>query len=77
MYASFLEEAADRLARPAFADLAGELVEIGDGWREFALAAARMIRDRDPFDGPRLAALLRHQGQRERELFTRLDHATR
>lgn len=77
MYASFLEEAADRLARPAFADLAGELVEIGDGWREFALAAARMIRDRDPFDGPRLAALLRHQGQREREFFTRLDHATR
>ena len=77
MYASFLEEAADRLARPAFADLAGELVEIGDGWREFALAAARMIRDRDPLDRPRLAALLRHQGQRERELFTRLDHATR
>lgn len=77
MYASFLEEAADRLARPAFADLAGELVEIGDGWREFALAAARMIRDRDPFDGPHLAALLRTQGQREREFFTRLDHATR
>jgi hypothetical protein len=75
MYAAFLEEAASLAARPAFAELAGELVEIGDLWREFALAAARMIRDRDPFDPARLGALLRAQSARELAFFTALDKA--
>ncbi|MDD2872033.1 MAG: BtrH N-terminal domain-containing protein [Azoarcus sp.] len=77
MYASFLEEAASLAARPALAELAGELVEIGDGWREFALATARMIRDRDPFDPARLAALLRAQAAREKTFFGSLDRAIR
>ncbi|MDR3086566.1 MAG: BtrH N-terminal domain-containing protein [Azoarcus sp.] len=77
MYAAFLEEAAVSAARPALAELAGELVEIGDAWREFALAAARMIRDRDPFDSARLAALLRTQALREKAFFTALDCAVR
>lgn len=77
MYASFLEEAAARCARPQLGELAGELVEIGDSWREFALAAARMIRDRDPFDPARLAGLLRGQGAREKDFFARLEHAIR
>jgi len=75
MYASFLEEAAAHCARPALGELAGELVEIGDSWREFALAAARMIRDRDPFDPGRLAGLLRGQGAREKDFFGRLERA--
>ncbi|AWI79236.1 peptidase [Parazoarcus communis] len=75
MYASFLEEAASLAARPALTELAGELVEIGDGWREFALATARMIRDRDPFDPARLAALLRQQAAREKTFFGSLDRA--
>lgn len=47
MYASFLEEARDHVASDALsegADLAGKA---GDGWREFALRGARMIKDRD------------------------------
>lgn len=75
MYASFLEEAADRLARPALAELADTLVDIGDQWREFALATARMIRGRDPFTPPHLAALLRALADRERDFFRALRKA--
>ncbi|MDR2626062.1 MAG: DUF4872 domain-containing protein, partial [Zoogloeaceae bacterium] len=75
LYAAFLEEAAPLAARPALADLAGELVAIGDDWREFALATARMIRDRDPLEPKRLAALLRKQAARERTFFTALGKA--
>jgi hypothetical protein len=75
MYAAFLEEAAPLAGRPALAELAAELVEIGDGWREFALAAARMIRDRDPLDPARLAQHLRAQAAREQTFFTALARA--
>ncbi|MDR1063738.1 MAG: BtrH N-terminal domain-containing protein [Azoarcus sp.] len=77
MYAAFLEEAAPLAARPALADLAAELVGIGDGWREFALATARMIRDRDPLDPKRLAGLLRGQGAREKAFFAALGKAVK
>ncbi|MDR1888531.1 MAG: BtrH N-terminal domain-containing protein [Zoogloeaceae bacterium] len=77
MYAAFLEEAARLGNRPTLAALAGELTEIGDDWREFALAAARMIRDRDPLDGGRLAELLRAQAAREKAFFTALGKAVR
>jgi hypothetical protein len=77
MYAAFLEEAANLTARPALAELAGELTEIGDYWREFALASARMIRDRDPLDAARLAELLRAQAARERAFFSALGKAVR
>jgi len=77
MYAAFLEEAATLLARPTLAELAAQLVEIGDLWREFALATARMIRDRDPLDPGHLAALLRAQAEREKAFFTLLDKAAR
>ncbi|MDR3159487.1 MAG: BtrH N-terminal domain-containing protein [Zoogloeaceae bacterium] len=75
MYAAFLEEAAPLAARPALADLAGELVGVGDGWREFALATARMIRGRDPLEPKRLAALLREQAAREKAFFAALGKA--
>ncbi len=77
MYAAFLEEAATRINCPTLAELAAQLVEIGDLWREFALAAARMIRDRDPLDPAHLAALLRAQAMREKTFFTALDKAAR
>jgi hypothetical protein len=77
MYAAFLEEAASLTRRPALAELAGELTEIGDYWREFALATARMIRDRDPLDAGRLAELLRAQAVREKAFFTALGKAAR
>ncbi|MDR2926380.1 MAG: BtrH N-terminal domain-containing protein [Azoarcus sp.] len=77
MYAAFLEEAAVRIRHPALAELAEQLVGIGDFWREFALAAARMIRDRDPLDTRRLAALLHTQAAREKTFFAALQKALR
>ncbi|MDR0702113.1 MAG: BtrH N-terminal domain-containing protein [Azoarcus sp.] len=77
MYAAFLEEAAPLAQRPALAALAAELVDIGDGWREFALAAARMIRDRDPLDPARLAQRLHAQAAREQTFFAALADAVR
>ena len=75
IYASFLQEAADLLARPALGDLAEQLIDIGDEWREFALATARMIRDRDPLQPPRLADKLRAIADREQAFFRDLRRA--
>ncbi|MDR1854187.1 MAG: BtrH N-terminal domain-containing protein [Azoarcus sp.] len=77
MYAAFLEEVAPLCKRPALVGLGAELVDIGDRWREFALATARMIRDRDPLDVRRLASLLRALATRERVFFVALDKAAR
>jgi hypothetical protein len=77
MYAAFLEEASTLIASPALAELAEKLVEIGDLWREFALATSRMIRDRDPLDLDHLAVLLRAQAEREKTFFASLYKAVR
>ena len=47
IYAAFLQEAADLLARPALNELSEALVDIGDEWREFALSTARMTGQAD------------------------------
>lgn len=75
IYASFLQEAADLLARPALGELAEQLIDIGDEWREFALATARMIRDRDPLQPPKLADKLRAIADREQAFFRDLRRA--
>ncbi|MDE2440038.1 MAG: BtrH N-terminal domain-containing protein [Betaproteobacteria bacterium] len=75
IYASFLQEAADLLNRPALGELAEQLIDIGDEWREFALATARMIRDRDPLQPPKLAAKLRAVADREHCFFRDLRRA--
>lgn len=75
IYASFLQEAAERLARPALDELAEMLIDIGDEWREFALATARMIRDRDPLQPTLLAGRLRQLSDREKQFFRDLRRA--
>lgn len=77
LYASFLEEAASLANRPTLKEFSGRLVDIGDRWREFALAAARMIRDRDPLDTARLATMLSERAAEERAFFTDLGRAIR
>ena len=77
IYAAFLQEAADRLARPALDELAEQLLDIGDEWREFALATARMIRDRDPLHPPALADRLHRLAEREKVFFGDLRRAVR
>lgn len=75
LYAAFLQEAADITGRPELKTLADRLTAIGDGWREFALKAVRMIKGREAFDPPRLAAMLRTQAADEGEFFRALKKA--
>jgi hypothetical protein len=77
IYASFLQEAAGLLARPRFDELAENLIDIGDEWREFALAAARMIRDREPLAPVALGERLRRLAERERAFFRDLRAAAK
>jgi hypothetical protein len=69
MYAAFLQELGAAAAYPPLRGLAERLVAIGDKWQEFAIAAARMIKRRDPLEPPRLATLLRGLAAEERSFF--------
>jgi hypothetical protein len=75
IYASFLQEAAELLARPALNELSEALIDIGDEWREFALSTARMIRDREPLVPSALADKLRLIADREQAFFRDLRRA--
>jgi len=46
MYAAFLQEAAVILGNNAIMDLAEQMTQIGDTWRQFAAASARICKDR-------------------------------
>ena len=72
LYAAFLQEAAQITGIGELAQLSQRLNEIGDGWREFALRAARMIKQREAFDPTLLAQRLRLQAQHETEFFRAL-----
>jgi uncharacterized protein DUF4872/butirosin biosynthesis protein H-like len=77
LYATFLQELAAKTGYAALEGLAARLVEIGDRWREFALAAARMIRGRDALSPPALAERLRALAADETLFFQGLDRARR
>ena len=77
LYASFLQELSAKTGYVALDALAERLVGIGDRWREFALAAARMIRGRDPLAPPALAERLRALAAEEKRFFRDLDDAKR
>lgn len=75
LYAAFLQEAAQITGIKELETLAENLNEVGDGWREFALKAARMIKGRETFDPKRLGEMLRSQGERETTFFRALKFA--
>jgi hypothetical protein len=77
LYASFLQELAAKTGYAALDGLAARLVEIGDRWREFALAAARMIRGRDALAPALLAGRLRELASDEELFFKNLRRAQR
>jgi hypothetical protein len=77
MYASFLQELASKTGYAALDELAVRLIEIGDRWQEFAVAAARMIRRRDPLAPPALAERLRSLANDERLFFQELRRVQR
>jgi len=77
LYAPFLQELEAKTGYAALGALSARLVEIGDRWREFALAAARMIRGRDPLAPPALAERLRALAADEKRFFQDLQDAQR
>lgn len=77
LYAAFLQEAAKLTGRPQLSQLADELTQIGDGWRAFALATARMVKGRDAMDAAKLADLLLTQADTEAGFFQTLKAAAK
>jgi Domain of unknown function (DUF4872)/Butirosin biosynthesis protein H, N-terminal len=75
LYAAFLQEAAQITGIAELRVLSERLNEIGDGWREFALKAVRMIKGRETFEPKKLAEMLHSQAEREKEFFQALKHA--
>jgi hypothetical protein len=74
IYASFLQEAAKLLGNPRLNDLSAGMMEIGDGWRELALAASKVARSRD-FSREKLMELgdlIRKRAVLEESFFTDL-----
>lgn len=72
LYAAFLQEAAKLANRPQLTQLADELTQIGDGWRAFALATARMVKGRDATEPAKLADLLADRADAEATYFAAL-----
>ena len=75
LYAAFLQEAAQITGIAELDTLSERLNEVGDGWREFALRAARMIKGRESFDPKLLGEMLRGQAESETEFFRALKRA--
>jgi hypothetical protein len=74
IYASFLQEASGILDNPGLNDLSRDMMEIGDGWRELALAASKVARSRD-FSRERLlelGTLIRKRADLEESFFKAL-----
>lgn len=77
IYAAFLQEAADIAGLPVLGEFSERLMTIGDAWRDFALAAARMVKGRDKLDPPAIAALLAAQADSEAAFFRDLGRAVK
>ena len=75
LYAAFLQEAAELTGMKVLAGFSERLLVIGDGWREFALATARMVKGRDAMDPAKLADLLRKLAAQEEVFFRDLKKA--
>lgn len=74
IYAAFLQEAAKELNQPRLNDRSKEMTEIGDRWREFAVIAVRIFKNRAGLgDSYSTAAdVLMDIADREEQLFQKL-----
>jgi hypothetical protein len=74
MYATFLQQAAEKVNRQEYRDLSKKMMEIGDGWREISLFAARIGKNRDlgPEQMRRLSEMLYDRAEAEEKFFKEL-----
>ena len=75
IYAAFLQEAAALLDESRLLDVSRRMTAIGDHWRDFAVAGARLCKRRPQGndDFPALARIVRECADAERGLFRELD----
>jgi hypothetical protein len=69
MYASFLQEAGQRLDDPRLQEASGMMTEVGDRWREFALRGVQATRKGGDGDYEQLARLLEGCAEGEQAVF--------
>jgi hypothetical protein len=74
IYAAFLQEAARELNQPWLNDVSKEMTEVGDRWREFALIAGRIFKNRAGQEENYVAAseVLWDIADREEKIFRKL-----
>ncbi len=76
MYAAFLQESAGELRDQSLLDAASSLTAAGDGWRQFAVMAARICKDRtrqgDTYSA--MAEQLEECALQEEKVFRQLQH---
>jgi hypothetical protein len=79
MYAAFLEEAAGIIDNDRLLGISKQMTDVGDKWREFALFAARICKNRstdgDNFD--LLGDIIQDCGNREYALYKELQEVVR
>jgi hypothetical protein len=74
MYATFLQQAAEKLNKPEYKEFSKQMMEIGDGWREISLFAARIGKNRDlgPDKMKQLGEMLNGRAYAEERFFREL-----
>jgi hypothetical protein len=79
MYAAFLQEAAGLFGSAGLADLSEEMTSIGHDWREFAVVAVRIIKQRDKASETfaKAGGLMMKCADREEAFFRRLQNVAR
>jgi hypothetical protein len=77
IYATFLQQAAAIIGKPELAELSGELMKIGDGWREISLFSARIGKNRDlgPEKLNQLSEMIYERADVEERFFKSLSQA--
>jgi CTP-dependent riboflavin kinase len=77
IYGAFLQEASDVLHKPELKSLSKEITEIGDLWRDFAIDASRLYKNRSSeFDGyTKVSEKLMSIADKEEQFYKKLKKA--
>ncbi len=77
IYGAFLQEASEILKNPTLKTLSTEITEIGDLWRDFAIDASRLYKNRrKEFDGyDKISAKLFEIADKEEQFYRKLKKA--
>lgn len=73
MYASFLQEAADKTGWEGLAEASQMMTSVGDEWREFALHSANFVRKKPSLELNDIATQLEMIADHEREVYKLLN----